>query len=182
MGGLQRSIVLIGYRGAGKTVVGRALADRLGRPLVETDQLIDARAGRSIAEIFAQAGERHFRDLERAVVAELRAEPSAVISAGGGVVLGAQNVAHLRSIGTVVWLTAAPEVLWRRIAGDAATRLGRPDLTPLGGLAEVERLLAARTPLYRAAADHEIDTTAMAPADIAERIIELVRGEPSRRA
>ena len=87
MSGVQQSIILIGYRGAGKTAVGRALADRLGFALVDTDGLVEARAGRSIADIFTEAGEEHFRDIESAVVADLRADPPAVISAGGGVVL-----------------------------------------------------------------------------------------------
>ena len=182
MSGVQRSIVLIGYRGAGKTAVGRALADRLGWPLVDTDALVETRAGRSIADIFADAGEDDFRTLEAAVVAGLRDQPPAVVSAGGGVVLRRANVAHLRSIGTVVWLRAPADVLWRRISGDAATRRTRPDLTPTGGLAEIERLLAARTSLYRSAADHEVDTTTMRPAEIAERIIELARDKPPNDA
>jgi len=171
-------IVLVGYRGAGKSAVGRALADQLGWPLVETDQLVRDKAGLSIAEIFTRYGEERFRQLEAAVIGDLEASAPAVVSAGGGAVLRPENVARLRSIGTVVWLTASPEELWRRISNDPASRVSRPDLTAAGGLEEVRRVLEARTPLYRAASDLQIDTAGRTSSQVAELILSLIRGGP----
>ncbi len=90
-------VVLTGYRGTGKTTVGRLVADRLGWPFIDTDPLIEQLAGMPIAQIFQSRGEEYFRDLESQVIADLDKSPQAVISAGGGAILREQNVRHLRS-------------------------------------------------------------------------------------
>src|SRR5689334_13911147 len=110
------NIVLIGYRGSGKSAVGQALAAHLGWPLIDTDTLIEQRAGTSIREIFAQRGEKAFRDIESQVIADLAPLDTHVISAGGGAVLRPSNVQALRPKGKFVWLTAPPEILCSRIA------------------------------------------------------------------
>jgi len=166
------SIALIGYRGCGKTAVGRLLADLLGLPHVDTDAEIVARAGRSIADIFAVEGEARFRDYEAAVITSLAAHPS-VISVGGGAVLDPQNINRLRSLGTVIWLTAPPEELWARISADLTSSCSRPPLTTLEGVEEVRKVLAARSALYAAAADMVVDTAGKT-ADAVAREITLV--------
>jgi shikimate kinase len=154
------NLVLIGYRGSGKSSVGRALAERLGREFADTDAEIERRAGTAIADIFRTQGEPAFRSLERQVVADLAAREGLVLATGGGVVLDPANVAALRRNGKVAWLRCGAEDLARRIAADPATRRTRPDLTPVGGLEEVRRLLAVRTPLYEGAADWIADSDA----------------------
>jgi len=164
-------LVLIGYRGTGKTTVGRLLAESLGWPFIDTDPLIEQRAGLPIREIFARFGEDHFRDLESGVIADLDGQDPAVISAGGGAILRDENVAHLRKDSLVVWLTASAETLHQRIAGDATTAARRPNLTNLIGLDEIRPLLAVREPLYRRAADIEISAEFRTPGRIADEIL-----------
>jgi len=120
-----RKIVLAGFRGTGKTSVGQILAERLGVSFFDADALIERRAGMTIPEIFSRRGEAGFRDLERGVIASLR-DANGVISTGGGAVCNPENVADLRWRGTVILLTAPPDVILERITGS-----DRPELTDL---------------------------------------------------
>ncbi|MCH9002789.1 MAG: shikimate kinase, partial [Planctomycetes bacterium] len=124
----------------------------------------------SIAEIFERQGEAEFRPLERAAVAQALAGPPSVISVGGGAVLDDGNVAALKSSATVVWLTAPADELIRRIRGDQSSSQTRPPLTDQLLKDEVERLLAERTPFYRKAADHVLDTAGHSPAAVAQLV------------
>src|SRR3989441_13195983 len=112
------NIVLIGYRGTGKSAVGRLLAPRLGRELVSTDAEIVKRAQRTIPEIVAQQGWDYFRDLESDICRELASRDQLVIDTGGGAILRAQNVEALKKDGTLFWLTASSETIARRNVGD----------------------------------------------------------------
>jgi shikimate kinase len=156
-----RNVILIGYRGCGKTSVGRLLARHLQYTFVDTDDRIVAAAGRPISEIFARDGEGAFRKLEAEVVRGLARGTGQVISVGGGAVLLADNRDALRAAGPCVWLTAAPEVLHARLQTDARTAASRPPLTDREALEEIRHLLAERAPLYAALADHVIETTGM---------------------
>ncbi len=171
------NIVIVGYRGSGKTAVGRAVAQRLGRPFVDTDALIEERAGRAIAEIFANDGELAFRQREAVVVREVAAVGGQVISVGGGAVLSAANVDALRAGGRTVWLDAPAETLWERIRADDNTGTNRPDLTATGGLEEVRTLLAQRKPLYRSAADEVVETADRSVEAIADEVVALCAGQ-----
>ena len=168
------SVVLIGYRGGGKTMVGRLLGGRLGYAFVDTDQAIVERAGRSIADIFAAEGEAAFRDAETEIIAEASARAAIVLSAGGGAVLRDDNVQHLRACGTVFWLEADAETLWARIRNDETTGAARPALTDQTGLAEVRLLLRERAAHYHRCAHHRVDTTDRTPAQIADAIENLM--------
>lgn len=154
--------------GAGKTEVGRRLAERLGRPLVDTDQLIVERDGRSVSEIFSEESEAAFRAKEVEAIAEAAAVPGAVIATGGGAVLDPRNVEALQSSGEVVYLRASAAV--------AAARLGegegRPLLegTPLGE--RIAQLIDARHELYQQAAGHEVDADA-GPEDVVDALVEI---------
>ncbi|MFO1021301.1 MAG: shikimate kinase [Planctomycetales bacterium] len=108
------NLILIGYRGSGKTSVGRELSRRLGWPCIDADDLIEARAGCSIREMFETRGEPYFRDLEEEVVAEILRGNSQIISPGGGAILRETTRARMRASGPVVWLQGSAEVL----AGD----------------------------------------------------------------
>lgn len=167
----MESIALIGYRGTGKTTVAQQLALRLGWDWVDADVEIELRAGKSIAAIFADDGEQGFRDLESAVVADLCGRERCVLALGGGAILREANQHAIARCGAVVWLTASVETLVARMAGDATTSARRPNLTNAGGRQEVEQLLAARAPIYRACATLEVDTEGKAPAEIAGEII-----------
>jgi shikimate kinase len=165
------TLVLIGYRGTGKSTVARQLALRLEWDWVDADVEIELAAGKSIAAIFADDGEPAFRELESRVLAGLLGRERTIVAAGGGAVLRPENRAAIQSAGVVVWLQAQPATLWQRLQGDATTAARRPDLTRHGGLAEIEALLAERTPWYAACATLAIDTEGKSPAQIADEIL-----------
>lgn len=171
------NIVLVGYRGCGKTRVGRELAARLGWTFVDTDERIAAAAGCTIRAIFEQEGEAGFRRREAAVLAEVARGRRQVISAGGGAVLAAASREALRAAGVCVWLTAPPEELWRRVQADPASAAARPPLTAHGGLDEVRHLLAQRAPLYAALADHVIETAGKPVARVAQEVLDALAGQ-----
>lgn len=153
-------IVLLGYRGCGKTTVGRLLAGRTGVELIDTDHLISLRARKSIREIFEADGEARFRDLESAVLEDVARWPgSRVLSTGGGIVLRESNRNLLRACGNVrVYFEADARTLFDRIRSDPSTIESRPALTALGGsIEEIETMLQKRDPLYREVATHVLD-------------------------
>ncbi len=162
-------LVLVGMMGAGKTTVGRRVATLLGRPLLDSDQMIEARTGRTVREIFEAEGEPAFRALETAALVDALAEPEPlVIAAAGGVLLREENRDALRrSFAKVVWLRADPAVL-----ADRATRGQHRPLLDGDPVAAMQRLLPEREPLYRAAADLVVDTDRLDPDTVATRIVE----------
>lgn len=166
-----KPIVLIGYRGSGKSTAAQWLADCLRCPWADSDVEIERLAGKSIAEIFAVDGVPRFRDLEETVLADLIQHGMSVVAAGGGVVLRERNRELLQSTATVVWLRASPKVLWERISADEVTNSRRPNLTDQGGLAEVEKLLAEREQFYQACANVIVETAGKSPQLIAEEIM-----------
>ena len=168
------NIVLIGYRGSGKSTLGKRLASKLGMEFVDTDVLLVERAGKTIREIFAAEGEPGFRRRESAVIAEVAARDNHVIAAGGGAILKPENVAALKRNARVVWLKAPPDVLFQRIQSDAATTATRPNLTAAGGLDEVTQILQARTPLYQAAADVSFEVTCLTIDEAATRLAGVI--------
>ncbi len=180
---LRGNVVLIGYRGSGKTTVGRLLADRLEYAFVDTDALVVERAGKAIAAIFAEDGEVAFRRREADVIAEASRRSRVVLSAGGGAVLGEANVRRLRDCGTVFWLGADAETLWSRISRDAASAAGRPALTQRADLDEVRHVLGERETLYQGCAHHRVDVADRTPAEVVEVIEAILRrvGQPVER-
>lgn len=164
--------VFVGPPGAGKSTVGRIVARRLGVGFADTDELIVARAGRSIPDIFAESGEAAFRRLERAVVADALAARSGVLALGGGAVLSAATRARLRRH-PVVHLDVSSADGVRRTAGS-----GRPLLAG-SGPGDAERvyaaLLAARAPHYREVATVTVATGGRGPADVAAAVLRALR-------
>ena len=162
------NIVLIGYRGAGKSTVGKVLASRLGRELVSTDHEIVERAGRSIPEIVAAYGWERFRDLESAVCRDLAGRDNLVIDTGGGAILRQQNVDVFKRNGKLFWLTASVETITSRIGGDTQ----RPSLTGTKSFVEeIQEVLRERTPKYQAAADYVLPTDGQSINQLVESIL-----------
>jgi shikimate kinase len=173
------NLVLIGYRGTGKTTVARLLGDRLGWSWVDADVELERRADKSIAAIFAEDGETAFRDLESLVIADLAQQDRLVLAAGGGAILRPENRDALRRSGKVVWLRAEPATIFARVSGDATTAGRRPNLTAAGGQAEIVAILTKRTPIYRQCADLEVDTENKTPGDVAEEILNRLELSPT---
>ena len=162
------NLVLIGYRGTGKSTIGKVLAARLGRPIVSTDREIVRRAGSSISDIVAAHGWDYFRDLESAVCEELAGRDNLVIDTGGGAILRQQNVDVFKRNGRLFWLTASVETIAARIGSDTQ----RPSLTGTKShVDEIRDVLAERTPKYRAAADVTVATDGRSIGELAAMIL-----------
>jgi shikimate kinase len=161
------NIILIGYRGSGKSTIARHLASDLKLPHVSLDEEIVRRVGKRIPEIVAAHGWEYFRDRESEVVTDYANQDAWIIDAGGGVILRESNVLSLRRNGKLIWLTAETPVLVQRMRGDTE----RPALKDgKSFLEEVEEVLQERLPLYQSAADWTIDTTDLTPEEVSSRI------------
>jgi len=168
----MRNIVLTGFMGTGKSSVGKHLAARLALTFVDMDAVIEERAGKPIARIFAEDGEQHFRNLERQLVQELAARQGLVIATGGGVVLNPENIRDLSRSGLVVCLSASPSEILRRVAHETH----RPLLQADDKEARIIALLEARRKLY-AAIPVQIDTTNLSVEQVADQIAALYAKE-----
>ena len=165
------NLILIGYRGTGKSTVGKILAERLGRELVSTDAEIIRRVRLSVPDIVQRFGWDHFRDLESEVCRELAGKDELIIDSGGGAILRQQNVDCLKKNGVLIWLTATVRTIADRIGGDTQ----RPSLTGTKSFTEeVEEVLRERQPKYKAAANHMIETDGRSVTEVAEAILALV--------
>ena len=161
-------IILIGFRGTGKTAVGRLLSKRLGVSFLDTDDLIETREGRHLDEIFHLGGESYFRKVEKEVITSLP-EAGFVISTGGGAVLDPVNVAHLRAGSIVFLLSTEPDTIIQRIQ-----KSKRPPLTNLPLPEEVRHLLQIRKLEYLKAADYCLDTTRKEVSTITDTIQKIL--------
>jgi shikimate kinase len=172
-------IVLVGCRGAGKTVVGKIVAHRLHLKFLDTDKIVEDAVGKSISEIFDTDGERFFRTVESEVIRRTRDRAGIVIAAGGGAPMRKSNIANLKRAGTLVFYLSAPaETLHQRCRADFRTLNQRPPLTSArrtAGIAEMRKILKEREPVYRATADATIDTSSSTPSQVASEVIRLVR-------
>ena len=169
------NIVLMGYRGSGKTTIGRKIADELWKDFVDTDAVVCQRmGGRTIREIWDIDGEAAFRAAESDVVVEALSKENQVIALGGGSPMqpvARQAIAEARDA-VKIYLKCDPEVLFRRIEADTASSATRPALSAAGGsLEEVRRLLAEREPVYESLADKVFDVTHVTTADAVGHII-----------
>ncbi|MGH9056377.1 MAG: shikimate kinase [Acidimicrobiales bacterium] len=163
-------VLLVGMMGVGKTAVGRILADRLDWPYVDSDEEVEAATGQTVAELFEAGGEEAFRPLESEALAKAVAgDGPAVVSVAGGAVLDPANRTLLRRSGLVVWLRAKPATLAERVAGGTHRPLLARD--PAGTL---ERLDAARRPLYQEVADAVVDVDDMGPSEVADQVLEAM--------
>jgi shikimate kinase len=168
----ERHLVLVGLMGAGKTSVGRRCAVRLERRFVDTDDVVEAGAGTTVAELFAARGEAEFRALERDAVAKVAAssEPL-VVACGGGAVLDADNRRALRATGFVVWLDAPADVLASRLTGDES----RPLLAGGDRTATLTRLGDARAAAYEDTAHAVVATAGRTQEEAADEVVRVFR-------
>jgi len=155
------NVVLIGYRAAGKSTVGKALASRLGRTFVDTDDLLEEREQAAISDVVKSRGWDYFRKVEKDIIQEIAEKDHLVVAAGGGSVLDPENVMALKKNGLIVWLKADRQALRRRVAQDPRTVVQRPPLTEKGTLEELEEVMACRSPVYEKAMGAEVDTSVM---------------------
>lgn len=165
------NIFLVGPMGAGKTTIGRQLADALGMEFVDSDQEIEARTGASIPWIFDVEGEAGFRKREQAVIDELTQRRNIVLATGGGAVLSPENRRHLQSRGTVIYLAANIDQLLDRTRRDR----NRPLLQTADPRARLEELLRQREPLYREVADIVLPTDHSNIRQAVNKIIKLLK-------
>jgi shikimate kinase len=164
----DQHVVLVGMMGVGKTTVARVLSERLGRPVLDSDAIIEARTGRTVREIFAEDGEPAFRALETEVLREsLESATPSIIAAAGGVVLSPTNRSLLKDSGArVVWLCADPSTLVERVRGGAHRPL--LDQDPAGTL---QRMFVEREALYREVADAIVLVDHRSIGDVVEAVL-----------
>lgn len=153
--------------GAGKSSVGRSLQRRSGLARLDTDEMLAAEFGMSVAQIFEKHGEEKFRDAENEVLRKLAPDRPAIVVTGGGIVLRPQNVDLLKGVGTLVWLAADEATLFER----AARRDHRPLLQRDNPRAIFSKLFKEREPLYAAAADIRVDTSLLTHDEVAKAIL-----------
>jgi shikimate kinase len=165
------NIVLIGYRCSGKTSSGKIIAEKMGRGFIDTDSMIEEKAGCPIEEIINVKGWEHFRGLEKEVIKELSAMDNLVIATGGGVVIDEDNVKYLKKNGFVVWLKAGIDIIRERMERDELSGITRPSLTDEDPMEEVRKVLDIRETFYRRARDFELDTGGISIWDAADLIM-----------
>lgn len=164
----MKNIVLVGFMGTGKTTIASAVANRLKMRYVSTDDLIEKKEKRTINEIFRESGEDYFRDVESSVIRDISSMEGLVVDTGGGAVLREENMACLKSSGTVVCLSADEETVMER----TKKYKHRPLLNVEDPKRRIRDLLAKRAPFY-AKADHVVDTGKLTVRQAVERVIEI---------
>lgn len=166
----MNNLFLIGFMGAGKSSVSAGLGRMLGREVVEMDERIAAQEGMSIPEIFAQKGEPYFRACETALLKSFAQGAPRIVSCGGGVPLREENVAAMRESGTVVLLTASPEVILERVKDSDE----RPLLQGHKDVPYIAALMEQRRPRYEAAADITVDTSRLNIEEVCRQVLRQV--------
>lgn len=166
----MKNLFLIGFMGAGKSSVSAGLGRMLGREVVEMDQRIAAQEGMSIPELFAQKGEPYFRACETALLKSFAQGAPRIVSCGGGVPLREENVVAMRESGTVVLLTASPEVILERVKDSDE----RPLLQGHKDVSYIAVLMEQRRPRYKAAADITVDTSQLNIEEVCRQVLRQV--------
>jgi shikimate kinase len=166
------NIVLIGYRGTGKSVVGKLVADDLQMKCISMDKRIVEKAGMTIPEIVEKHGWTTFRDMESEVACELAKLDKIVVDTGGGVIERPENIEALQTNACIIWLKASVDVIVSRIQGGTE----RPSLTGKKSFTEeVAEVLEQRVSKYESAAQYVIDTDQLTPKQVADRVIEICK-------
>ena len=168
---MRMNIFLIGYRGTGKTSVGKSLASVLDWPFIDTDCELASRVGMSISEFVHQNGWKAFRKTEQSVIQNVCTLDRHVVATGGGVVIEPQNVTRMQSSGSLIWLKALPETIRTRLANDHQSEHTRPALTSEGLIDEIDAMLKKRNSYYHEAMDLYIETDQLSIDEICNTIV-----------
>lgn len=171
----MNNVILIGFMGSGKTVIGIRLSYRLRRVVEDTDKLIEKKEGMAISDIFAYKGEKAFREMETECIKELlHQKEERIISTGGGLPTNTLNHTILKELGTVFYLKVSPQTVWERLKGDTTRPLLQCD-NPKDKIAE---MISIRDPLYESACDEVICVDGKSVEQILDEIIEkaIARG------
>ena len=170
------NVILIGFRGAGKSTVGKLLANRLKRDFIDTDEYIVEITGKTIKDLFEEEGEEGFRKIEVDAIAKISKMDNKIIASGGGIVIKGENIDNLEDNGFLVFLNATPTVIHDRILQDENTTQQRPSLTNKDLFDEIRHVIEQRQPLYRKAANYTINTSYMTCEEIVKEIIKAIKG------
>lgn len=165
------NIVLIGFRGTGKTTVGKKLAKKLKMKYVSTDKQIEKKTAMSIKKIVKKFGWKKFRAVESKVVEDISKKDNLIVDCGGGVILKKENVKNLKKNGVLILLTADVETIKKRIKKSRT----RPPLKGYNFLNEIKDVLTERRKKYKAAADHTINTSNLGIDEVTKKIIQFIR-------
>ena len=169
-------IVLIGYRGTGKSAVGKRLAEKLKMPFYDTDELVERGVGRSIRDMVAEKGWAYFRKREGEIIRKLVLLQRGVVATGGGAVLDQGNCDILKKHGLLIWLRADAMTMVERMRDDATSKERRPPFLHDDAFRETEDVLKQRLPVYRRLADFSIDTTGKSIDEIAGAVCQFLNG------
>jgi shikimate kinase len=173
---MKSNIALIGFMGAGKSAVGRALAVATRMDFIDLDTMIEEKAERSISQIFAGEGEPTFRRIEAAIVSDAAGRVNTVIACGGGVILEQANIEALRHNAVIIYLQAEPSIMLRRVL---SSREKRPLLQIIDPAAVMDDLLKYRVPLYEAAADVTVNTSGLDIEGVVKNILAEMKNNKS---
>lgn len=169
---INYNIFLIGFMGAGKSTIARALKRKLGFPLIEMDERIVQEQGMSINEIFERYGEEHFRDIESQLVLDIGHQEPSIVSCGGGVVVRPQNRQNMKKSGRIVLLSATPETVYERVKNSS----DRPILNGNMNVEYIAQLMEKRRELYEEAADITVVTDGRTREEIVQDILDKLEG------
>lgn len=176
---MKTNIVLIGFMATGKTTVAKAIAQKLRKRYVSTDDMVAEKSKKTITKIFKEEGEREFRRLEMEAIEKASRMRNAVIDCGGGAVLNRINIERLKQEGVIILLKASPKAILERNSKDDRKR---PLLEVEDQASIIQELLASRTPLYQNSADHEVDTTDLTVEEVVAKIVEIFQKTGDRSA
>lgn len=166
----MKNIVLIGFMGAGKSLISNKLGMILKRQVVSTDNRIEQSQHKAISEIFQNFGEAYFRGIERKVIKEICEKTGLIIDCGGGAILDVVNVSNLKKNGLLIYLSTTPEVIYKRVKDQRH----RPLLNAPDPLKKIKELLAIRKPHYEQAANYCVDTTDKNADQVVEAILKFL--------
>ncbi|QGJ69771.1 Shikimate kinase [Planctomycetales bacterium 10988] len=170
---MSQRMILIGYRGTGKTTIARELSRLLHWPWLDADIELERNSGRSIGQIFAEEGEPAFRKYEAVLLRQLLKREPLILATGGGVIIDPKNRSRIKKAGgMVVWLDATLEILLARLHSDSPAAHRRPALTERSAEEEVKHLLEQRRPWYEECADWRLPTELQRPSDLARQIVQ----------
>ncbi|MFN4196604.1 MAG: shikimate kinase [Caldimicrobium sp.] len=171
----MKKILLIGFRGTGKSSVGKQLAHALGVPFIDADEEIEKNMGKTIKELVREQGWEFFRKLEKEFLRKLLSRENLVCALGGGAVLHEEEMKELKKESLIIWLDADIEEIKRRLKKDKKTATQRPALTGMTWEEEIENLYKERKPLYKKWADFRIESSCKPPDVLANYIINLLK-------